>query len=293
MKRPTKTVSRRMLAIGATLLGTAAVAHAAAPDASQPYDVSGTPVQGVRPTAVGLPRVGEKGTFGAVDMSIPLLQYHDSGAYERDLDAVDAAAMARIVRRAKELSHPATPARTCKTRYVRVSRPAGSPALYRRARLCHVPPAAPGGKPAVVLDIDETSLSNYSLLAAAAFADAPATLTLAGLLASSPAIKPTLGLYRYARVNGIAVFFITGRPAAINSLTESNLKSAGYDKGWDGLMNKTSDKGTMAFKSGARAEIEKKGYTIVANVGDQESDLAGGHAEEAFKLPNPFYFISE
>jgi hypothetical protein len=27
------------------------------------------------------------------------------------------------------------------------------------------------------------------------------------------------------------------------------------------------------------------------NVGDQESDLQGGHVVRAFKLPNPFYFI--
>ena len=48
---------------------------------------------------------------------------------------------------------------------------------------------------------------------------------------------------------------------------------------------------TIAYKSRERARIERRGYTIVANVGDQDSDLAGGHAERAFKLPNPFYFI--
>lgn len=42
-------------------------------------------------------------------------------------------------------------------------------------------------------------------------------------------------------------------------------------------------------RAGGRAAIEAQGYTIVANVGDQESDLAGGRAERAFKLPNPFY----
>jgi hypothetical protein len=39
----------------------------------------------------------------------------------------------------------------------------------------------------------------------------------------------------------------------------------------------------MASKSG--------GHTIMANVGDQWSDLAGGHAAMDFKVPNPFYFI--
>jgi hypothetical protein len=34
-----------------------------------------------------------------------------------------------------------------------------------------------------------------------------------------------------------------------------------------------------------------QGYRIVASVGDQYSDLAGGHEAAAFKLPNPFYFL--
>jgi HAD superfamily, subfamily IIIB (Acid phosphatase) len=31
--------------------------------------------------------------------------------------------------------------------------------------------------------------------------------------------------------------------------------------------------------------------TILVNVGDRDSDLAGGHARRAFKLPNPMYYI--
>ena len=45
------------------------------------------------------------------------------------------------------------------------------------------------------------------------------------------------------------------------------------------------------FKSVQRARIEQADYTIIANVGDQRSDLEGGHAKETFKMPNPFYFI--
>ena len=40
-----------------------------------------------------------------------------------------------------------------------------------------------------------------------------------------------------------------------------------------------------------RAKIEADGYTIIANVGDQWSDLNGGHAEQNYKVPNPYYFI--
>ncbi len=48
---------------------------------------------------------------------------------------------------------------------------------------------------------------------------------------------------------------------------------------------------TVDYKSGARKAIEDQGYRIVASVGDQYSDLAGGHEAAAFKLPNPFYFL--
>jgi hypothetical protein len=44
-------------------------------------------------------------------------------------------------------------------------------------------------------------------------------------------------------------------------------------------------------QTGARKDIESRGYTIIANIGDQYSDRAGGHAARAFKLANPFYFL--
>ncbi len=39
--------------------------------------------------------------------------------------------------------------------------------------------------------------------------------------------------------------------------------------------------------------LKAAGYTIIASLGDQKSDLAGGHAEMTFKIPNPFCFIPE
>jgi hypothetical protein len=74
-----------------------------------------------------------------------------------------------------------------------------------------------------------------------------------------------------------------------------NLDKAGYkDVSPDHLhMRPTDSTGPVApYKSAARAEIEDRFHvTIIANVGDQESDLAGGHAERTFKVPNPFYYI--
>ena len=48
---------------------------------------------------------------------------------------------------------------------------------------------------------------------------------------------------------------------------------------------------TVQYKTGARKDIEAQGYRIVVNVGDQFSDLVGGHADRGYKLPNPFYYL--
>lgn len=142
-----------------------------------------------------------------------------------------------------------------------------------------------------MLDINETSLSNYQGLAAAGFTSAG--LVVPASTGTGTAIQPTFALYRRAHDCGVPVFFITGRPSAIQSITETNLRNAGYDEAWQGLYCKPSDKTTETFKSAIRAGIEQHGYDIIANVGDQESDLDGGHADRDFKLPNPYYFIAD
>jgi hypothetical protein len=90
----------------------------------------------------------------------------------------------------------------------------------------------------------------------------------------------------------VAVFFITGRRENTRAHTESNLKREGYTT-WAGVVLKpdASTDTTVQYKSGARATIEGQGYRIIANVGDQYSDLAGGHEDIGFKLTNPFYFL--
>ncbi len=114
------------------------------------------------------------------------------------------------------------------------------------------------------------------------------------------AIGPTLGLFKVARSIGVSVFFITGRHEMERAATARNLLRAGYvdahgRKGWIDL--KMEPNGTKKldftadFKAPQRAKIESSGYDIIANVGDQQSDLDGGYAERTFKLPNPFYYI--
>jgi predicted secreted acid phosphatase len=174
--------------------------------------------------------------------------------------------------------------------------------------------AAQVAKPAIVLDIDETSLSNLPIELADDFGfingkdkeDLPCALdsgdklklkgpcgfgSWAGL-AEAKAIDGTLALYKAAEAHNVAVFFITGRHEGERAATEKNLKKAGYTT-WDGLTLRPSNdnRTVIGYKSDAREKIAERGYTIIANVGDQHSDLAGGYAERAYKLPNPFYYI--
>ena len=142
-----------------------------------------------------------------------------------------------------------------------------------------------------MLDIDETSLSNYSGLVASGFTAAGIDATAAS--GTAAAIAPTVALYHDAIAHHVAVFFVTGRPSEIQGPTESNLISAGYDEGWNALDFKPVEADTEQFKSSTRQAIQKSGYHIVVDVGDQQSDLDGGFAQRDFKLPDPFYFIPD
>jgi predicted secreted acid phosphatase len=251
-------------------------------------DYAGGHETGVNPTAVGLPLIGASGTIGASDMPNAVRSYHDSGQYDKDLAAVGGAAKAYLDQRLAGNNGKAV--RTCKVTYKRAHKRQNHHLVYRRFKRCKRT-RTKVQKLAIVLDIDETSLSNYTGLLASGFSST-GTVTPA-VTGTGTAIAPTLALYHDARDHGVAVFFITGRPSQIQSITEQNLKSQGYNQGWAGLSFKPSSSGTEAFKSSERAKIEQQGFDIVLNMGDQESDLDGGHADRDFKLPNPFYFISD
>jgi acid phosphatase len=198
-----------------------------------------------------------------------LTKYHDGGNYNADIAAVMDAATAYVLGRARE------------------------------AR-----------RPAVVLDIDETSLSNWDNLKADDFGFiAGGTCSLQEQMpcgfndwidqAKAPAIEPTLKFFNSLRAKdvtvNISVFFITGRRERQRQATVWNLDRMGFN-GWAGLMTRPDNDrrdSIVPYKSGERAKVAER-YTILANIGDQDSDLEdpqGKTAECSFKLPNPYYFI--
>jgi len=157
-------------------------------------------------------------------------------------------------------------------------------------------------KPAIVLDIDETSLSNWPAYRLNGWVritnggcdlqQGPCGLRAWQALGQSKAIAPTLTLARRARELGAAVFFITGRPSNLREATERNLKDQGYE--WTGVILQPEGaqfKSAADFKAPERRKLTEQGYTIILNLGDQQSDLTGGYAERTFKLPNPVYYL--
>lgn len=147
-------------------------------------------------------------------------------------------------------------------------------------------------KPAIVLDIDETTLSNYPHINEFDFGYIPKEWTAWIQRGEAPALKGPLEFFRYARQNQVAVFFITGRTEKERVATEKNLQQAGYD-GWQELVMKEPQdhSPTGEYKAEHRRRITLAGYSIVVNLGDQSSDLEGGYAESVFKLPNPMYYV--
>lgn len=162
--------------------------------------------------------------------------------------------------------------------------------------------AARGSKPAMVVDIDETALSNLPSLRANDYGfivagpcdlqHGPCGLLAWILMARAEPIKPMLALVRFARDRGVDVFFLSGRPERLRTATEANLRAAGY--GWTGMLLKPDDlttRSAVEFKAPERKKLQDQGYIVIVNIGDQMSDLDGGFAERTYKLPNPFYFI--
>ncbi len=150
-------------------------------------------------------------------------------------------------------------------------------------------------KPALVLDIDETSLNNYPCLNANGgipYAAVPYAVCVTRY--DAPAIKPIRAVFRRAKAWGVKVFFISARPEAIRDGTLANLRAAGFKGNYELILQPPdyTEDSKVPYKSGARKQIQQRGFRIIANVGDQRSDLAGGYSERTYKLPNPIYLTS-
>lgn len=153
-------------------------------------------------------------------------------------------------------------------------------------------PLKEGEKRAIVFDIDETTLTNLSHITAHDFGYVPAVWKNWVAAGQARAIVPVQLVYDVAVRNNVAVFFITARGESERAATERNLRQVGYTT-WAKIYFKAdgSELPSRTYKTGIRRQLTAEGYTIIANIGDQDSDLTGGFAQRTFKLPNPFYIV--
>ncbi len=145
-------------------------------------------------------------------------------------------------------------------------------------------------RPAIVLDVDDTALSSYACLDRVEFVRERGGC---GSRSDLPAIAPTRTLAHFAQSRGVEVHFITGRRERLRSATVANLRRAGYSGRWRLHMRPDAQRAARrdGWKARTRRALVRGGRTILVNVGDQRSDLDGGWARRAFKLPNPMYVI--
>ena len=146
---------------------------------------------------------------------------------------------------------------------------------------------------AVVFDIDDTALSTYEYQKGMGFGHYGLAWHQWIDMKRATAIKPVLDFYNLAKSRGLTLFFVSGRREKFRAVTEDNLRAVGFD-GWKELYMKPDDfksKSIVPLKVAHRIDIEKQGYKIVVNVGDQPSDLDGGHAVHTVLLPNLIYGV--
>jgi hypothetical protein len=159
------------------------------------------------------------------------------------------------------------------------------------------------GKPALVLDIDDTSLLTYGYEIQQSFGFTVASDDAYLQSHTLPAVFGMTGLANWAASHGITVFWITGRPESQRALTKKNLAAVGYQAPANvahlflkpasppAYLTCGTSCTTIQYKSLTRKHITSEGFDILADMGDQFSDLKGGSADRTVKMPNPMYFL--
>lgn len=147
-------------------------------------------------------------------------------------------------------------------------------------------------RPVAVFDIDDTLLSWYSIYNAIDFRYSNVVNNAAIKECTTPVIAPVRALLNKAKALGAEVFLLSGRPDTQLAQTEACLRKRGIT-GWSKLVLRSAEQASLSasqYKSAQRAQWQSEGWRLGLNIGDQVSDLAGGHMAGGFLLPNPMYY---
>jgi predicted secreted acid phosphatase len=170
-----------------------------------------------------------------------------------------------------------------------------------------------GDNPAVVFDADDTTLWTYDMEDNAMhFNFDPGVQDSQWVQPMRfPATPGMVALVNAVGDAGCTVVGLTGRRVGQRAATLGNLANVGYEYFTDAhyftkwASNATPDPAiytgtacenntgcsTIQYKSAVRRYLVNQGYDVIANFGDQFSDLIGGYADRSVKLPNPTYYL--
>jgi len=124
--------------------------------------------------------------------------------------------------------------------------------------------AGPEDHLAINLDIDNTSLATY--------------------YQRGQAVRTVRNAARLASRLGITLLFNTGRLESRLGDVRSQLIRAGYAVGT--ICTRNPGELLPASKQRCRQSFVDQGFTIVANIGNNDTDFVGTNYERAFRLPN-------
>jgi hypothetical protein len=99
-------------------------------------------------------------------------------------------------------------------------------------------------------------------------------------------VERVLHFAQYAHQHGIALVFNTARLAGGGRMTAARhqLEVAGYDVA--AICGRNKGESLVHSKTRCRKHYVDSGYTLVANVGNRDTDFQGGYYARAFRLPN-------
>lgn len=172
-------------------------------------------------------------------------------------------------------------------------------------------------RPAVVFDADDTLIDTHEFRELYEYGFERKLWRDWQKQAKAKAVPGMVPLVKELIKNDIAVFVLTGRDQVgdteAKDVTVTALTRAGFPKLTGYIFQTEADRShfrekhksevlknkngmllspTAQFKAAKRAELISQGYHIIANVGDQWTDLQGGNdGGAAFKMPNPFYRV--
>lgn len=123
-----------------------------------------------------------------------------------------------------------------------------------------------GARLAVNLDIDNTSLASH--------------------YATGQPVRRVLRFANYARSHGVSLLFNTARLRGDGRIVraERQLERAGYRV--SGICGRRPGEGLAHSKQRCRRQFANRGFTLVANIGNRDTDFVGGDYDRSFRLPN-------